>query len=60
MLTSDPLKGSAFAHGGNPQDRTASPRRRKTQGNARVVTRDNELKAVLADYKRNGNYSYNQ
>ena len=37
---SDPLKGSLVAHGGNPQDRTNSPRASHALGNADQERRD--------------------
>ena len=45
-----PPSGSLVAHGGNPQDRTNSPRRRKTQGNAHQESGD-LLEEKSADLK---------
>ena len=45
-----PPSGSLVAHGGNPQDRTNSPRRRKTQGNAHQES-GNLLEEKSADLK---------
>ncbi|MEM7594614.1 MAG: hypothetical protein AAF383_24450 [Cyanobacteria bacterium P01_A01_bin.83] len=48
-----PPSGSAVAHGGDPQDRTASPRRRQAQGNAHL-TEDTEERKERFCYKSFG------